>query len=177
MTSLSLFLAPMLALQSAGVTVVAIKNDDPETWVLEYPRLIERQVTEYRRCLTSQHRYIRGLPDFEAQARKDVPRCAEVREETVASSNAEFAEAKTKLTAQEVDQLFENIGLIHIARGRDLDQQFTIRIASSQNPGADYDSEKPMPLVIEMEDASVVKAAVDAANIQTEPQAPRTEAE
>ncbi|MEP0189324.1 MAG: hypothetical protein ABJP70_03405 [Erythrobacter sp.] len=173
--SLSLLLAPALAIQSTGNTVRAIKNDDPETWVVEYPRLIQPYVAEYRRCLTSQHRYIRGVADFEAQAREDVPRCLEVRVEMVATSNAEFTQAKTRLSVQDVEQLFENISLIHIARGRDLDQQFTIRVASSQNPGADYDPEKPMPLVIEMQDASVIKAAVDAANILQESKDTKTE--
>ena len=179
MTGLSILLAPMLApalaMQSTGPTVRAIKNDDPETWVVEYPRLIQPYVTEYRRCLTSQHRIIRGIADFEMQAREDVPRCMEVYDEMVATSNAEFADAKTRLTPQDVDQLFENIGLIHIARGRDLDQQFTIRVASSQNPGADYDPKKPVPLVNEIEDASVIKAAVDAANIPQDSQDTKTE--
>jgi hypothetical protein len=43
------FLAPSLALQSVGEAVVAVKNDNPETWSVEYPRLIQPFVAHYRR--------------------------------------------------------------------------------------------------------------------------------
>ena len=50
MSFFALTLAPLLALQSAGSAPLAIENDAPETWTLEYPRLIQPYVTDYRRC-------------------------------------------------------------------------------------------------------------------------------
>ncbi|MEL7319993.1 MAG: hypothetical protein AAFN04_15290, partial [Pseudomonadota bacterium] len=32
-------LALVLSLQSSGETLTAVTNDDPETWVVEYPRV------------------------------------------------------------------------------------------------------------------------------------------
>ena len=74
MTSLTLLIAPLIALQGVGQAPVAIENDAPETWTLEYPRLIQPFVADYRRCLAVQMRTVRGKADFEAQHRSDLPR-------------------------------------------------------------------------------------------------------
>ncbi len=154
-------LAPLLALQGAPVTAVAIKNDNPETWVVEYPRLIQPFVAEYRRCLKVTNRRIDGNANFEAQHAADLPRCAAARAKAVADSNAELGGAKTAMTPAEVEQLFDNIGKIHIARGRDLDQQFNARLAGAEAATQAYEAGRPRGLVIELHDASVVKARTD----------------
>ena len=125
-------IAPLLALQSVGEAVVAVKNDNPETWSVEYPRLIQPFVADYRRCLAVTNRRVTGTANFEAKHAADLPRCADSRAKAVAASNAELAGAKTAMTPAEVEQLFANIGRIHIARGADLDKQFNDRMAGAQ---------------------------------------------
>jgi len=154
--------APLIALQSAGEAAVAIKNDNPETWSVEYPRLIQPQVADYRRCLGVTDRRIAGKADFEAQHASDIARCAERRAKAVGESNELLAGARTTLSPAEVEQLFTNIGRIHVARGRDLDQQFTARIAGAAAASDAYEAGRRKGLVIELRDASVVKARTDA---------------
>lgn len=156
-------LAPLLALQAVGEAAVAIKNDNPETWTVEYPRLIQPQVADYRRCLVVTDRRIAGKADFEAQHAADLARCGERRAKAIAEANELLASAKTTLSPAQIDELFTNIGRIHVARGRDLDQQFTSRIAGAQAASDAYDAGRAPGLVIELRDASVVKARTDAA--------------
>ncbi len=159
---LTALLAPVLALQATGEAVVAIENDNPETWTVEYPRLILPQVQDYRRCLTVTNRTVTGVADFEAQHRADLPRCAKAREKAIAEANALLDGAKTTLSPEQVNTLFDNIGKIHVARGRDLDQQFTSRMSGAEAAANAYQAERPKGLVIELRDASVVKARTDA---------------
>jgi len=154
-------LAPLLALQSVGEAVVAVKNDNPETWSVEYPRLIQPQVVDYRRCLAVTDRRIAGKADLESQHTADLARCAERRTRAVAEANQLLAGAKTALSPAEVEQLFTNIGRVHIARGRDLDQQFISRLAGAAAATDAYEASRPKGLVIELRDASVVKARTD----------------
>ena len=157
----STLLAPLLALQATGETAVAIKNDNPETWTVEYPRLIQPHVADYRRCLAVTNRLIAGKADLEAQHTADLTRCASARAEAIAQSNEVLAGAKTTLSPKQVGQLFENIGNIHVARGRDLDRQFTSRMAGAAAATDAYEANRPKRLVIELRDASVIKARTD----------------
>jgi hypothetical protein len=159
---IAVLLAPILALQATGEAVVAVKNDNPETWSVEYPRLIQPQVIDYRRCLSVTDRRIAGKADFEAQHAADLTRCAARRTKAIAEANAAFVGAKTAMTPQEVEQLFANIGHIHVARGRDLDQQFAARMAGAAAASEAYEAGRPKGLVIELHDASVVKTRTDA---------------
>ena len=154
--------APLLALQSVGEAVVALKNDNPETWTVEYPRLIQPYVQDYRRCLAVTNRRVTGTANFAAQHAADLPRCADSRAKAVADSNAALAGAKTEMSPPEVEQLFANIGRIHIARGADLDKQFNDRLAGAAAASQTYETARPKGLVIELRDASVVKARTDA---------------
>lgn len=156
-------IAPLLALQATGEAAVAVKNDNPETWSVEYPRLIQPYVADYRRCLTVANRRITGTPDFAAQHASDITRCSPARTRAIAQSNEVLANAKTTLSPEEVDRLFDNIGKIHVARGRDLDQQFTSRMTGAATASDAYEAGRPKGLVIELRDASVVKARIDAA--------------
>ncbi len=117
MPILALTLAPLLALQAAGQAPVAVKNDAPETWTLVYPRIMQPYVADYRRCLTGQMRTVRGQADFEAQHRSDVAACTKELEEAEASANATLAGRSdySDLTADEVRDIFEHVGRIHIA--------------------------------------------------------------
>ena len=158
----TLFLAPLMALQGASETAIAIRNDNPETWTVEYPRLIQPQVADYRRCLAVTNRKVTGTANFEAQHAADLPRCAEVRAKAMAEANGALAGAKTAMTPAEIEQLFTNIGRIHIARGADLDKQFNARMAGAAAASQTYETTRPKGLVIELRDASVVKARTDA---------------
>jgi hypothetical protein len=160
---LTTLIASIFALQTTGEALVAVKNDDPETWTVEYPLLIKPQVAGYRRCLAVTDRRIAGKADFEAQHAGDVTRCAKARETAIAEANAALAGAKTTMSPEEVDLLFTNIGRIHVARGRDLDLQFNARMVSAQAASEAYEADRPKGLVIELRDASVVKARTDAA--------------
>jgi len=154
-------IAPLLALQAVGESAVAIKNDNPETWSVEYPRLIQPYVADYRRCLTLANRRINGA-NFADQHAGDLARCSATRTTAIAQSNEILANAKTKLSPAEIDRLFDNVGKIHVARGRDLDQQFTSRMAGAAAATDAYEATRPKGLVIELRDASVVKARTDA---------------
>ena len=125
---ISTALALAMSLQGATESAIAIKNDDPETWVVEYPRLIRPQVVAYRNCLSRSNRVVRGQADFEIQHRADLPRCAEIEEKAKADAGVALAGAKTTLTPEQIEELFSRIGQIHVARGRDLDNQFTRRL-------------------------------------------------
>lgn len=151
-------LALVFGLQATAEVPIAIINENPETWTIEYPRLIQPFVADYRGCLNFTIRYVTGVPDFEAQHRSDVPRCAEVRAKAVADSKKAMAEAKTKLDGEEIEELFSAIGTIHIQRGRDLDQQFAMRVEAAERAAEAGPPRRPPPLVIELPDPSVVKS-------------------
>lgn len=161
---LAAFLTPMLALQAAGEAVVAIKNDAPETWTVEYPQLIQPFVQDYRRCLAVTNRKVTGKPDFEDQHRADLPRCAAMSDTAQAEANRVLANRgqASDFGPGEVRAIFDNIGRIHIARGADLDNQFRQRLTGAAARADDYEATRPKGLVIELRDASVVKARTDA---------------
>lgn len=159
-----MILASLLALQAAGEAVVAIKNDAPETWTVEYPQRIQPFVQDYRRCLVVTNRRVTGVANFEEQHRADLPRCLKVSETAQAEANRVLAgrgEA-AEFTPDDVREVFDHVGRIHIARGADLDFQFRQRLAGAEAASANYEATRPKGLVIELRDASVVKARTDA---------------
>lgn len=164
MQSLFLILSPMLALQGVGAAPVAVKNDAPETWTLEYPRIVQPFVEDYRRCLTGQMRRVTGAANFEDQHRADVAKCAEQSQEAQADANRVLSGRGEYVdyTPSDIIEVFDHIGRIHIARGADLDNQFTFIMRRSQELRDEYDAERPKGLVLELRDASVVKARTDA---------------
>lgn len=174
MTLLSLsaatFLAPVFAMQSTGQALVAIKNDAPETWTVEYPRIITPFIEDYRRCLHVADRRISGEANLETQHRADLTRCAEASAESQSESNRVLAGRGEfeDYTPTDVAEVFNHIGRIHVARGADLDFQFTQRLQAAAQRVDQYNSEKPKGLVIELRDASVVKAAIDQSQITSE---------
>ena len=164
MTSLALLFAPILALQSTGQVPVAIENDDPETWTVEYPRLIQPFVDDYRRCLGNHISQITGEANFEQQNRAAVDACQIEFEVAQQGANEILAgrERYADYSAEQVRILFSRISLIHIARGADLDSQFTLFQRSQQAAVQEYQAERPKGLVLELHDASVVKSRTDA---------------
>ncbi len=166
MTTLVLALAPLLALQGAAETAVAIPNDAPETWSVEYPRIVAPHVADYRRCLNAVDRRLTGKPDFEPQHRADIPRCEAVSRAAQAEANRVLAgrPGYTEFTPERIAEAFDHIGRIHIARGADLDNQFRMRIEGAERVRDEYERTRPKGLVIELHDASEVKAQIDENN-------------
>ena len=164
MTSLSLILVPMLALQGTGEAPVAITNADPQTWTLVYPLPMRPYVEDYRRCLSGQMRIVSGEANFEMQHRADIPLCADRLEEAVDGAKAALDSVRdfAAFTKDDVRDVFTDLAAIHIARGADLDGQFTFIQRSMQAAQDQYESERPKGLVLELHDASVVKARTDA---------------
>jgi len=155
-------IAALMSLQAAGEIPIAIKNDVPEMWTVEYPRVITPFVRDYRRCLNYSNRQIRGVADFEVQHRADVPRCAEVREMAVAKSKEAVVAGDfgDEFTVEDVDLVFAHIGRIHIARGADIDRQFTIRLQASNKAQDEYHESQPKPdPFVPLDDPSVVTAS------------------
>lgn len=163
--------ALIIGLQASGETPVAVVNDNPETWSVEYPRVIRPYVADYRQCLNIANRRIVGAADFEAQHRTDLPRCAKARETAIVESIDAMEDSKTRISDSQVEALFEKIGQIHIARGRDLDSQFRARIVASDAATERYEQTKPKGLVIDMVDGSVVQSRADTVAPQSSPPA------
>lgn len=164
LTSLALSIGAMglpFGLQGATDSAVAVINDDPETWTVEYPRIIRPYVLRYRKCLNVADRRVTGNPDFEEQHRIDVPRCVEEREDAMEGARVEMSTAKTRLVPAELHAVFETVARIHVARGRDLDDQFKQRVAATEAARAQYENEKPKGLVLELHDGSVVKSRAE----------------
>ena len=126
----------VMNLQATAETAVAIPDPDPETWVLEYPRLIQPYVQDYHRCLNYADRRLTGEANFEIQHRSDLPRCDKVAQQAMADANAVLRSRKrnTETPPAEVARIFATVGNIHIARGRDLDEQFVRRIENYPSP-------------------------------------------
>lgn len=164
-SGLSLALAPIFSLQAAGESAIAIKNDAPETWVVEYPQSISPFIQDYRRCLNVVDRRVTGMPDFEVQHRADVVRCEKVSGEAQAGATRVLANRGSydEYTADDIAPTFEHIGRIHIARGADLDKQFAMRLQGAERAQGEYERTRPKGLVIELRDASVVKARAEVA--------------
>ncbi len=165
MTLLTLAIAPILALQSAGEGAVAIKNDTPETWTVEYPRIVSPFVNDYRRCLNSANRKVTGVADFEKQHRQDIERCSVASLEAQKSSNSILAgrDDSGEFGPRDIEQVFDHIGRIHIARGADLDKQFSIVLVEGEKRREEYKKERAKGLVMDLRDASVVKSAAEVA--------------
>ena len=149
-----------IAMQAAGEVPLAIKNDTPDTWTLEYPRLIRPYVRDYYRCLNTANRIVRGEADFEEQHRMDPVRCAPIRNESIQKS-VDLLTRRGRLdefNQTDVAQTFDHLANIHIARGADLDNQFKSRIQAAQRAEETHDNTIRKELVIELADPSVVKS-------------------
>jgi len=164
MTSLLFLISPLFALQGVGQAPVAVANDAPETWTLEYPRIIQPFVEDYRRCLTGQMRRVTGKADFEVQHRRDVEACAEQFEQAQEGANRLLSGRSEyeDYSPDDIREVFDHVGRIHVARGADLDNQFTFTMRSAELAEQQYQSDRPRGLVLELRDASVVKARTDA---------------
>ena len=165
MTSFSLIFAPLLALQGVGAAPLAIENDTPESWTVEYPRLIEGYVAEYRRCLTGQMRNITGRSEFRKPASR---RCGRVRR-TNPKRRRNYpmppspgaADTPTSRPPMCATSSIMSAASTSLAGPTSTTSLPTFN-APRRRAQAQYQAERPKGLVLELHDASVVKARTDA---------------
>lgn len=105
---------------------IAAGPDVQETWVLEYPRIIQDEIDAYYGCLKS-----RGVvsppqadPVFEDQHREHIPLCAKQLQKSLTSAKATLIGRKhyEEYDERKIAAAFETIGMIHIERGRKIDE-------------------------------------------------------
>lgn len=125
---IGLVLASVLFAQETGAAIVAVKPEDPTTWSLEYPALIEPYIADYYNCLKSRELFVGDGITFEIQHRDAIPQCTKMEVRSFAAANAALAKRgrSGSATPQDVAGFFETIRKIHIARGKDLDVQLAM---------------------------------------------------
>jgi hypothetical protein len=131
-------LSVLMAAQTAEA-VIAVRADDPETWVLEYPFAVEPYVNDYYNCLKSRNHVIGNGMGFADQHQGDVPKCAEVRGEALELAR-EVLERRGPIEGFDADRMnavFDTIEFVHIERGRDLDRQIALRLGQPPTHYAD----------------------------------------
>lgn len=128
--TISLF---MMTLQTANEAAVAVRPDEPLTWSLEYPLIISPNVDAYYNCLKSREVLMDDNTTFEEQHRIALASCEKVRVKSFEGASLAIAERgnPAKETPAELERVFETVGLIHVARGKDLDDQMKIGLASN----------------------------------------------
>jgi len=120
----------LMTLQASSEIPKSVKQEQPKTWTLEYPIIISPHIETYRGCLNSGVRVIGSKVNFEVQHRSDIPRCSEIESKAVAASIAKLVTPKrtTEIATAQVTTVFDTIRLIHIERGRDLDEHIRLRL-------------------------------------------------
>ena len=146
MTQLYIALAPLLAMHSAASDSVLGGSEytiAPERWEVSYDIAIQPYLEDYRRCLSRTHLIFNGEPNVEEQHRSALPRCAEVRAESIAKSNAalERRGRSDEMPPSEVERTFDVTGQIHIARGRNLDERFQLQMRAAEARRRQYEAE------------------------------------
>ncbi|KWV91449.1 hypothetical protein [Erythrobacter sp. YT30] len=132
----------------------------PETWELTYDIAMQPYVSDYKNCLEHTNLILDGRPNVEQQHRAALPRCAEVRAEAIAQSNAVLARRgrTDTMPPAKVTEAFDTLGNIHIQRGRNLDQQFELQIRATEERRRKYEEQ-----IAERDAAIAREAEADAA--------------
>lgn len=134
MMSMSIAAALALTMQTTTGTPQVVAPDNPETWVTEYPIVIQPLVHDYRRCLNYADRRFGGEADFEMQHRSDLPRCAKLKSKLVQKSERALMQGTWSelLEPERAGDVFDTVEYVHIARGRDFDQQLMLLYRQQQ---------------------------------------------
>lgn len=129
---MSVTAAIILSLQLSGQGVYVPEPDNPETWVIEYPRIIQEDIAAYYGCLRSRGVSASGtdLPEFEDQHRAHIPLCAKQFQKSLTSANATLSGRKhyAAYTPERIEATLKSISYIHIRRGRDLDNRLRLHL-------------------------------------------------
>lgn len=125
-------LAFIVVAQQAGSTITAVYAEEPE-FSLVYPDAIAPQIEAYYNCLRSGSYVIGNDEAFEAQHRKDIPRCNAKAQKLEAEANASLKSGglDEAIPPSEVAEFFETVRQTHISRGAGLDRRVTLTVANS----------------------------------------------
>lgn len=125
---IGLFFASLLFSQEAGTKVVAVLPDDPTSWTLEYPYMIAPYIDDYYNCLKSRELFAGDERSFETQHRDAILQCSKVEVRSESEANAILARRgrSAATTPDDVAGFFATIRMIHIARGKDIDDQLAM---------------------------------------------------
>ncbi|MEL7197866.1 MAG: hypothetical protein AAGL10_06075 [Pseudomonadota bacterium] len=115
----------------------------PETWELTYDIAMQPYISDYKNCLEHTNLILDGSANVEEQHRAAIGRCTDVREEGIVQSNAVLARRGRSgtFTPTQVDAAFKALGYIHIERGRNLDQLFTLQMRAAEERQRQYDAQ------------------------------------
>lgn len=144
--TLATTLALLLSMNAAETAEIGRElANGQKQWTFEYDIAITPYVEDYKRCLNYANRIARGVPDFEAQHRADIPRCEEERATAVAASKEvlERRELTDLMSFADVDRTFDIIGRIHVERGRHIDSQFAERLSAYRAAAATVSATPP----------------------------------
>ena len=125
----------VIGLQSQAA--IAEYPEQPKTWTIEYPFVIDASVAGYYNCLQSEEVIAGEGYTFEGQHRKAVESCEKKGKQAQKDANAILAKSGRypAMTPEKVTLVFETLRKIHIERGRDIDVQIAQDLAG--NPYAD----------------------------------------
>lgn len=137
----------------------------PETWELSYDIAMQPYVSDYKNCLEHTNLILNGTANVEEQHRAAIGRCTDVREEGIVQSNAVLARRGRSgtFTPAQVNEAFKTLGYIHIQRGRNLDQLFTLQMRAAEERQRQYEAQ------IAARDAAFAREAEAAAEANTSP--------
>ncbi|MEO0591208.1 MAG: hypothetical protein AAFZ11_11695 [Pseudomonadota bacterium] len=115
----------------------------PEQWELSYDIAMQPYLEDYKRCLGYGNRVFSGEANVAAQHGADIPRCASEREVAIEESNAAIARrGRTEdMPPAAVTQAFETIGMIHVQRGRNLDDLFQLQMKALEERQRRYEAQ------------------------------------
>lgn len=150
----STLLASLLIAQQSAQAVVSEFPDQPKTWTIDYPFLIDDYVADYFNCLQSQEVFSGREHTFEGEHRKAVTTCAKRGERAEKQANALLAETgrHPDMTPEKVAEVFVTLRTIHIERGRDLDAQIAMGLGG--NPYAEQIQEPDATVAIPASEAA-----------------------
>jgi len=115
----------------------------PEQWELSYDIAMQPYLEDYKRCLGYGNRIFSGEPNVAAQHSADIPRCSSEREMAIEESNAAIARRgrTEEMPPAAVAQVFDTIGLIHVQRGRNLDDLFQLQMKALEERQRLYEAQ------------------------------------
>ncbi|MEL6487578.1 MAG: hypothetical protein AAFQ13_10610 [Pseudomonadota bacterium] len=115
----------------------------PEQWELSYDIAMQPYLEDYKRCLGYGNRIFSGEANVAAQHSADIPRCESEREVAIEESNAAIARRgrTQEMPPAAVAQAFETIGMIHVERGRNLDDLFQLQMRALEERRREYEAQ------------------------------------
>ena len=117
--------------QQGSQAAIRIDPENPLTWTLEYPAIISSYLDNYYNCLRSSDIRIGIDTSFEAQHKQAITGCAKTKGASFKGAThllAKFGRGEEK-SPEYVNNLLDTLEIIHVARGKDLDDQLAIKVS------------------------------------------------